>query len=371
MLKRIYVDNYKCLVNFEISLGNINLFLGENGSGKSTVFEALQRLVHFVGGTCRVEDLFGFDSRTRWQIQPLQSFELDIALPDGLYRYELSIEHKPDERKRRVKHERLWLNDRPLLRFEVGEVHLYRDDHSEGPIYPFDWSQSALASIFPRHDNTRLARFKEQANRVVVAQILPPLMAAESAQEDLRLSSHMENYASWYRHLSQDQGMAFRLTETLRGVLHGFEHFRFEQIGEQHRLLKLYFADEDGQMPIGYSLAEMSDGQRTLLALYTLLFAACTDENCKYILCLDEPDNFIALPEIQPWLVSLYDRCQEGQTQACLISHHPELINYLAAESGIWFEHEPNMPTRVKPITGDDQSGLPISELITRGWLHA
>jgi hypothetical protein len=116
---------------------------------------------------------------------------------------------------------------------------------------------------------------------------------AESAQEELRPSSHMENYASWYRHLSQDQGMAFRLTETLRDVLHGFEHFRFEQVGEQHRLLKLYFADGEGHAPIGYSLADLSDGQRTLIALYTLLSKACADESCKYILCLDEPDNFI------------------------------------------------------------------------------
>ena len=48
MIKRVYVDNYKCMVNFEISLGDISLLLGQNGSGKSSVFQVLQMLVDFV-----------------------------------------------------------------------------------------------------------------------------------------------------------------------------------------------------------------------------------------------------------------------------------------------------------------------------------
>jgi len=44
VFKRIYVDNYKCLVNFELSVGGLNLFLGPNGAGKSAVFEVLRML---------------------------------------------------------------------------------------------------------------------------------------------------------------------------------------------------------------------------------------------------------------------------------------------------------------------------------------
>lgn len=39
MLKRIYINNFRCLVNFELNLESINLFLGANGSGKTTVFD--------------------------------------------------------------------------------------------------------------------------------------------------------------------------------------------------------------------------------------------------------------------------------------------------------------------------------------------
>ncbi|WP_228061118.1 MULTISPECIES: AAA family ATPase [unclassified Coleofasciculus] len=50
MLKRIYIDNFRCLVNFELDVNMINLFLGSNGTGKSTVFEVLQKIQAFVNG---------------------------------------------------------------------------------------------------------------------------------------------------------------------------------------------------------------------------------------------------------------------------------------------------------------------------------
>ncbi|HBE31624.1 MAG TPA: ATPase, partial [Cyanobacteria bacterium UBA11368] len=85
------------------------------------------------------------------------------------------------------------------------------------------------------------------------------------------------------------------------------------------------------------------------------------------------PENFLALPEIQPWLIQLYDLCSERKLQALLISHHPELINYLLASPiGYWFERQSNAPVRVKAISNEvgENSGLPVSELIARGWLN-
>ena len=41
MLTRIYVDNFRCLVNFECYLGAQQLILGGSGAGKSTLFDVL------------------------------------------------------------------------------------------------------------------------------------------------------------------------------------------------------------------------------------------------------------------------------------------------------------------------------------------
>jgi AAA15 family ATPase/GTPase len=89
MLKHIYIDNHKCLVNFEVSLKEINLFLGVNGTGKSAVFEVLRKTKWLVAGESKVTDLFLFDDCTRWQSSLLQNLELDIERKGGAYRYNI------------------------------------------------------------------------------------------------------------------------------------------------------------------------------------------------------------------------------------------------------------------------------------------
>ena len=44
MITRIYIDNYKCFVNFEYQPGHLQLLMGSNGTGKSAVFDVLETL---------------------------------------------------------------------------------------------------------------------------------------------------------------------------------------------------------------------------------------------------------------------------------------------------------------------------------------
>lgn len=369
MLKRIYIDNFRCLVNFELNVDAINLFLGYNGAGKSTVFEVLHKIQAFVSGDSKVEGIFKSADLTRWQTSQIQSFELEIIGNGGIYKYELAIGYNRD--KCRVEYERLWFDNQPLLKFELGEVQLYRDDFSQGPQYSFDWSQSILPSLMPRNDNTKLTWFREKMARFIIVRIIPSLMIDESNQEEMRLTSQMENYVSWYRYLSEDQGKVAEIGNILKDVLDGFTNFKFERVTEQSLVLKLRFSAEGNSSKlIEYRLGELSDGQKTLIALYALLHGTKSED---YTLCIDEPENFLALREIQPWLIQLYDLCSERKLQALLISHHPELINYLLASPiGYWFERQSNAPVRVKQISNKiaENSGLPVSELIARGWLN-
>ena len=41
MIKSIWVDNFKSLVDFKLELAKFNCIVGLNGSGKSTVLQAL------------------------------------------------------------------------------------------------------------------------------------------------------------------------------------------------------------------------------------------------------------------------------------------------------------------------------------------
>jgi len=43
-LSRLYINNYRCFVNFELRPGGRSLLLGYNGTGKSSIFDVLAAL---------------------------------------------------------------------------------------------------------------------------------------------------------------------------------------------------------------------------------------------------------------------------------------------------------------------------------------
>lgn len=93
MIKRFYIDNYKSLVNFELPLQELTLLLGANGAGKTAVLDVVFALRQLLSGQAKVT------------------------------------------------------GGRPLFCFEMGDVQLYRDDHSPGPSFGADWTESAIARV--------------------------------------------------------------------------------------------------------------------------------------------------------------------------------------------------------------------------------
>lgn len=377
MITRLYVDNFKTLVNFEMQLGPMNLLLGANGSGKSNVLEAIRLIKSFVCEDETSTALFSTSSLCRWETRTIQTFELDIRGNEGTYTYRLDIEHDVDGSRCRVKSERLSFNQTTL--FSSGLIdgqfsaQLFHDDGNPGPTVLSDWNRSGVGRLLPRHDNTLLTAFRDRLGNAFVMHINPDKILSESETEDVSPNADLSNFAAWYRHLTLDQPTrVFELTEVLKNeVLDGFRSLRLKAVGEKSRALWAEFgvktSDTAPEKISEYRFSELSDGQRTLIALYALVTCAVDEENT---LCLDHPESHLALPEIQPWLLRLADATDDGRCQAIIATHHPELINLLAANSGYWLERQSGGPTRVKRIGDQDTSGLPLSELIARGWLH-
>jgi hypothetical protein len=67
MIEYLKADNYKSLVNFKIDFSKINILLGSNGSGKSTIFFLIYSLRAFIRGDKKLENLFDFSTLTRWK----------------------------------------------------------------------------------------------------------------------------------------------------------------------------------------------------------------------------------------------------------------------------------------------------------------
>lgn len=367
MLKRIYVDNYRCLVNFQLELQEMTLLVGRNGSGKSSILDVLSALRQLLSGAGKVTDpdVFPTRSLTRWQDQDLQVFEVMVSLEgEGDATYRLEVEHEKESRRARISLESLRVEDKPLFECRRGEVQLYRDDHSMGSQYSADWSESAMARVAPRSINQRLTRFLDFLRGISVCAFDPKRFQAESVSEEPQLQVDGGNFASWYRHQIQErQDRILGVVEALRQVLDGFQSIRMEKVGSEARAFLVAFEGRSGRYEL--RLDELSDGQRELIALYALVHLAGEQD----VLFLDEPDNFLALAEIQPWLMALSDVCGVRPRQVILCSHHPELIDYLGGEAGVLLKREStgNITTRrLSEIPLD--AGLKLSEIIARGW---
>lgn len=367
MFKRLYVDNYKCLVNFELPLQELTLLLGTNGAGKTSILDVVFALRQLLSGSAKITDAGIFPTRTltRWQDRNQQVFELQAELKGDTFTYRLEMEHEKVGKRSRITLESLSVDRQPLFRFERGEVHLFRDDHSEGPVFSSDWSESALARVAPRQDNTRLTAFLDFATKVIVCGLYPASFETEAAEEAPLLNRDARNFAAWFWHVQLERpDRVADFTTALQDVIHGFQGLRLEKSGLDTRALMVRF-DEEGRR-YDLRLDEISDGQRALIALYALVRLAADQ---GYTLFLDEPENYVALTEIQPWLIELNDACGGTVPQAVLCSHHPELIDYLGPEHGLLLRRETSGVTRAESVADlPTDGGLKLSEVVARGW---
>lgn len=377
MVTRLYVDNYKAFSNFEYRPAANELLLGRNGTGKSSAFEVLGMLRGLIVEGASVVDLLGASTLTRWDSRDTQRFELDIAGNGGEYRYELSVEYTPDRDKWRIGEEALEFREgesrewRPLFRRTRDQAHLYRDDHSVGPDLLLDWTRSGLWLVQPGKDNQKLTWFKGRVARVDCVRIDPRRMLSTTEGEDSAPAEDLSNYASWYRHLLQEDQSASRLlAQHLEEVIDGFEALNLKGLVGSTRLL-LADLRSSGAGVYTYSMPELSDGQRALIGLYTIaavLGRVAASGQTSMTVCIDEPENYVALAELQPWMHEIEDIADGENAQVLIASHHPEFINHYAHTNATLFYREGGGPVRIKPFTAQSDRGIAPAEVVARGW---
>ena len=124
MLTRLYIDNFRCFVNFEYRPEKKQLLLGSNGSGKSSLLEAIRCVKSFIAGE---ESPFTPSTRTRWQDRPLQVIEVGALLDRKEYLYRVEIRFDSETRQPSVNLESLKVSGTASFERVDGELRFFSD----------------------------------------------------------------------------------------------------------------------------------------------------------------------------------------------------------------------------------------------------
>ncbi len=370
MITRLYANNFRCLVAFKAEFDSFGVLCGPNGSGKSSVFDALRLIRNLATG----DGVLGGDRDhdvprlefTQWQKSEVQEFELGVTLDGHAFEYIVQIHQAADSEKPRIMKELATCDGRTLFERDLKGVSFKRKDGTQAGFFPLDWRQAALASIQAEGHLSELALLQKAMAKLLILRPNPRSMERESKAESKHPDLYLSGLISWYRSLSQDLEWTIALRDLLQEVWPDLRSLKLVDVGLNTKALQLRFETVNGSEAGTLFFDQLSDGEKALIGLYMVRAALAT--GAVQTVLIDEPDNYVGLPELQPWVLSLRELLDEKH-QTILITHHPEILIGAGQEHGryLWRDNHTS-PTRIGPLNVPE--GISTSEAMARGWLR-
>lgn len=207
---------------------------------------------------------------------------------------------------------------------------------------------------------------QEDLANLLILRPNPRDIERESRAEAKHPNASLSNLNSWYRTLYQEQEWADALRDALQEVWPDFRSFKLVDVGLNAKALQLRFDSATGGQPLLLFIEQLSDGERGLIGLY--MVRAAIQTGAARSVYIDEPDNFVGLSELQPWVLSIRELLDE-EHQLILISHHPEVLSHSGEANGryLWRDNHTS-PTRIGALRIPE--GMTAGEAIARGWAH-
>ena len=369
MVKRLYVNNYRCLENFELNVGNMTsaLIVGRNGSGKSTVREVLHVLQRIGRGVNRVGTLAALSDFSHGRIDVPMRIELEAEIKGKTFRYVLVLELPAGFREIRVSREELLVDGEPAYTREEANVRLAGDPRREDAGFRLDWHLIALPIIQDRSLQDPLSIFRTWLGQSLILSPVPPDIVGESGQGSLEPDLRLTNLAEWFRELTTQYPASYSDIEGyLKGMMPDLSVIRNKATGSESRQLLFEFIQ--GERTLTVPLDALSDGEKCFVAA-ALVVAA----NNAYgpLLCFwDEPDNHVGLSELNRLLLTLRKAFKRG-SQFFATTHNPEAIRAFPREKAFVFLRASHLdPTRPRLASDLDLSG-DLAGALLRGDLEA
>lgn len=371
MLQRLYVHNFKCLENFELTLKEMPsaLLIGKNGVGKSTVRSALEILQSISRGINRVKELVRPKDLGWGMSEVPMRFEIEVLLDNQLYKYVVAFELPESFKELRIFEEEFIVAGEQIYSRKEAQVALNKTGRDGYPTssgnseaqFLVDWHLVALPLIQERSQTDPIHIFKTWLARTIILAPVPSLMTGDSNGETLEPEANASNFAEWFSGLLSRYPAAYtQLDRYLQEVMPDIKDFLNEFTGKDSKNTLVRFEKNSASMSVYFE--DLSDGEKCFFLIAVVLAA---NQFYGPLLCFwDEPDNFIPLSWVGDFVFSLR-RSFENTGQILVTSHNPEAIQKFSDENTFLLDRKSHLePTIVRLLSDLSVPGDLIETLI-------
>lgn len=363
MIQRLYVNNFRCLENFELSFSGkpSSLLIGRNGSGKSTVGLALEVLQKIGRGTNRVGSLVRPTEFSRGRAAGIIRFEIDVRLGGVDYRYALALELPEGFRELRVAEEKLLFGGKELYSRDGAQVTLSKTSTDKEAKFLVDWHLVALPVIQEQSELDPLHVFKSWLARMLILGPIPSLITGDSEGDSLMPNRQVTNFGEWWTGLLAHSPAAYtHIDRYLKGVMSDIDDIKNQKTGQDFRSLSVQFQQDTATLSLPFR--DLSDGEKCFC-----ICAVVIASNQAYgpVFCYwDEPDNYLSISEVGHFVMTLR-RSFEAGGQLVITSHNPEAIDKFSNDNTLLLHRQGHLePTRVRSISEIQVNGNLVDALI-------
>jgi predicted ATPase len=341
-LQRARISNFRALGNdVEIDFGPTTVLVGRNGSGKSSVLEALQFVVdaNRVGLAGALSHRNGIQSVRRWSKGHPFNTAIELSFVVGgrpaLYGFELRGDRVEEYN---VKREYATVGTE---RFEVVDGEWSGPD---GLAPRVDKRSLALPAV---GGDLRFAPLVNALSSMAVYSILPDVLRAPNKYDSVRpMTRHGENWASVLKDQSPDSWKP-DLLAALKSLTGDIDDLR---VSTAAGLLVVQFRHVSPEKkPKWLDAAQESDGTLRVAGIVSALL----QEPSLALLAIEEPELTVHPGAIG--LVVDYIRQATRRSQVIVTTHSPELLDLVEPE-------EIRVVERVRDADGEEHSEVrPLS----------
>lgn len=364
MIKRFYVNNFRCFENFELVLETLpsSLLIGKNGTGKSTVGHVLQIFQSIARGFNRTSDLAEISDFTRNRSDSPMRFELEARLKETDYKYVLVLELPTHFKELRIQEERFEVSGTPIFTRQEAQVSLHRSHGRNAAEFWIDWHTVALPIIQEQSSEDPLYVFRKWLAQMIILAPIPKLIYGESSGKTLQPHRDGTNFANWLNGLLEAYPGAYsEIFAHLQKVLPDLTDFYHESTGKESKSLLVRFNNDTNQLRVPFDL--LSDGEK---CFFINAVAIATMKYFGPLFCFwDEPDAFLALSEIRHFVMDLR-RLVKSKCQILMTSHSPETIRSFSENNTNLMSRNNHLePPRIRLLQDVSFTGDKVNAIIS------